>query len=525
MPSCSPSCSPNFLLCGEMAESLEEAFDSFVLTICAETDQDSRTDALARCTSETEREERMSTSLVEMITLGSHAKLVDSAWVDQATCVVIGAVTGAGYIPVRLKTGASLLVRPIHLRPRATTGWHDLATELHALILSFLVTDERTVVLRRSHPGWYGPGSMSFALNVSGLALVVASPTPGWLCACEGVDKCLLDLVRGSAFDTVWQRLCALEYPLAGHRNRATYAAWRGLEFGPALHCVKGAEPGGPEKEKLAGGSVLVHVHQPQLLGPPKLITAFEQPLRVIYDEDAVTLMPHVYKPPADGAPPADVYKQPLREECRADISIAHMSGQETTVGYPPPAYAAPFPPLAGDITLITCDGKLIRLGTFDFSSPYNFDATQAPQLSRADGWAQDTSDYPDGRSLHSTSVNGPSHSSGFFLSCSMGVTFRNAFVRSGPDWYWCDQLPGGFVQSFDLNVHQSAPCSRHIPPEQRPDPGDAPWYQLDAAAADMHLSCVTAWILDQERASSVEVEDRPLRRAVRRFRRPVSGS
>ena len=51
-----------------MAESLEEAFDSF-LTICSETDQDSRTDALARCTSETEREERMATSLVEMITL------------------------------------------------------------------------------------------------------------------------------------------------------------------------------------------------------------------------------------------------------------------------------------------------------------------------------------------------------------------------------------------------------------------------------------------------------------------------
>eukprot|EP00964_Phaeocystis_antarctica_P028219 scaffold15917_cov67-Phaeocystis_antarctica.AAC.1 len=202
-----------------MAElSLEEAFNSF-LTIRAETDQDSRTDALARCTSATERDECMATSLVEMITPGTHVKLADS---DQAW-VVIGAITGAGYIPVRLTTtGASLLVRPIHLRAGFPTGWHDLATELHALILSFLVTDERTVVLRRSHPGWLGPGRLAYNQpTTSGLALVVASPTPGWLCACEGVDKRLLGLVRGSAFDALWQRLCALEYPLAGHRNRA----------------------------------------------------------------------------------------------------------------------------------------------------------------------------------------------------------------------------------------------------------------------------------------------------------------
>ena len=409
-----------------MAElSLEDAFDSF-LTIRDETDQDSRTDALARCTSETEREECMATSLVEMITPGTHVKLADS---DHATCVVIGAITGAGYIPVRLTTGASQLVRPIHLRPGHTTGWHDLATELHALILSFLVTDERTVVLRRSHPGWLGPGRLAYNQPTTpGLALVVASPTPGWLCACEGVDKSLLGLVRGSAFDTLWQRLCTLEYPLAGHRNRATYAAWRGLElnFDP-LHYAEGQGP----HDEVVGGSVLVHVHQPQLLGPPKLITAFEQPLRVTYDEDgeAVPLMPGVYKPPAP----------PWREERRADISIQTMPGrQEPTLGYPPPAYAAPFPPLAGDITLMTVAGKLIRLGTFDFSSPYNFNATQAPQLSRADGYAESTSDFPDGGSLHQTAVSGPNHSSGFFMSCAIGVAVPNAFVPSGPDCGTC---------------------------------------------------------------------------------------
>ena len=410
-----------------MAElSLEDAFDSF-LTIRAETDQDSRTDALARCTSETERDECMATSLVEMITPGMHVKLADS---DQAW-VVIGAITGAGYIPVRLTTGASQLVRPIHLRPGHTTGWHDLATELHALILSFLVTDERTVVLRRSHPGWLGPGRLAYNQpTTSGLALVVASPTPGWLCACEGVDKSLLGLVRGSAFDTLWQRLCTLEYPLAGHRNRATYAAWRGLElnFDP-LHYAEGQGP----HDEVVGGSVLVHVHQPQLLGPPKLITAFEQPLRFSFDRDgeAVSLMPGVNTPQAP----------PRREERRADILIETMDAApdvEPPLGYPPPAYVAPFPPLAGDITLVTFAGKLIRLGTFDFSSPYNFNATQAPELSRADGYAENTSAFPDGGSLHQTAVSGPNHSSGFFMSCAIGVAVPNAFVPSGPDCGTC---------------------------------------------------------------------------------------
>ena len=512
-----------------MAElSLEEAFDSF-LTIRAETDQDSRTDALARCKSATEREECMATSLVEMITPGMHVKLADS---DQAW-VVIGAITGAGYIPVRLTTtGASLLVRPIHLRAGFPTGWHDLATELHALILSFLVTDERTVVLRRSHPGWVGPGYLAHNQGYNnpykpdglGLALVVASPTPGWLCACEGVDKSLLGLVRGSAFDTLWQRLCTLEYPLAGHRNRATYAAWRGLEFGPALHCVEGPGTEGPENEELIGGSVLVHVHQPQLIGNPKLITAFEQPLRFSYDTmagGALSLMTGVYKPQA----------LPWREERRADISVETMhqiTHQGQPLGYPPyppPAYVAPFPPLAGDITLMTFAGKLIRLGTFDFTSPYNLNATQAPQLSRADGYAEDISIVPNGRSLHQTAVSGPSHSSGLFLACSIGVKVPNAFV-SGPDWpHLCDKLPGGFVQSFDISVHQSSPCSRHIPSEQQTDPDDSPLYQLDAAGIHMHQSSIIAWILDQVRVSSAEVEDRPLRKAVRRFRRPISGS
>ena len=503
-----------------MAESLEDAFDSF-LTIRAETDQDSRTDALARCTSEAEREGCMTTSLVEMITPGTHVKLADSE--DQATCVVIGAITGAGYIPVRLTTGASQLVRPIHLRAGFPTGWHDLAKELHALILSFLVTDERTVVLRRAHPGWLGPGRLAYSQPTSpGLALVVASPTPGWLCACEGVDKCLLGLVRGSAFDALWQRLCALEYPLAGHRNRATYAAWRGLEFGPALHCAAQCRtvPYARNLEvELVGGSVLVHVHQPQLLGPPKLITAFEQPLRVAYDPDgeAVPLMPGVYKPPAP----------PWREERRADISIERMH-QEPILGYPPPARVAPFPPLAGDITFITCAGKLIRLGTFDFSSPYNYLARICPQLTRADGYAEDisdpTSDFTDGGSLHQTAVSGPSHLSGFFLACSIGVTVPNAYLVSGGGSY---EMPGGFVESFGLTVHQSAPFSRHIPPELQTFPDETLLHQMDEAGVDMHLSSVIAWILDQVRASSVEVEDRPLvrTRAVLRFRRPGSGS
>ena len=267
---------------------------------------------------------------------------------------------------------------------------------------------------------------------------------------------------------------------------------------------------------------MLVHVHQPQLLGPPKLITAFEQPLRVTYDPDgeAVPLMPGVYKPPAP----------PWREERRADISIERMH-QEPILGYPPPARVAPFPPLAGDITLITCAGKLIRLGTFDFSSPYNYLARICPQLTRADGYAEDisdpTSDFTDGGSLHQTAVSGPSHLSGFFLACSIGVTVPNAYLVSGGGSH---EMPGGFVASFGLTVHQSAPFSRHIPPEQQTFPDETLLHQMDEAGVDMHLSSVIAWILDQVRASSVEVEDRPFVRtravvAVLRFRRPRSGS
>ena len=178
----------------------------------------------------------------------------------------------------------------------------------------------------------------------------------------------------------------------------------------------------------------------------------------------------------------------------------------------------------------MTVAGKLIRLGTFDFSSPYNFN--EAPRLSRADGYAENTSGFPDGHaeSLHQIAVNGPSHSSGLFLACAIGVTVPNVFEISGPDGqaHLCEQLPGGFVQSFDLSVHQSAPCSRHIPPEQQTDPDGSPLYQLEEEEADMHLSNIIAWILDQVQASSVEVEDRPLRierKAARRFRRPISGS
>ena len=310
-------------------------------------------------------------------------------------------------------------------------GWFALSSDLVEHIFSCLIDFERTEVLR---------------LSDSGLVLVTASPTAKRLCFCESINKDSYRVVRSAAFDKVWKRLCD-EYPLINEKSRSAYVAWRRLEIGmPATLPVQAAFP-------MHTCSVLVHVWQPGngTSDTPSLIAAFEQPLTLEIDGmfEEFKLINNV----SFSHPRAYQFNPPKRGTLFAPVHVAY--DQESAID------AVPYPPLAGDVSVRRPDGHLVRLGYFDFSSPYDYHDGGNGVGGRADGYPQTLTNENDldSHMLHLVAIRTPRHASGIFLTCLTEIVTPNAWNgrpvsdEQPPDG---QQPPGGFLASLDINIHQS---------------------------------------------------------------------